>query len=219
VEEVDVGARGARAGQRCAPNSRIALSAACQQERGEQQPRQSARAAAATRPWRCVRVREVDVVGEVRRHRVVQHLRATRGLDDETMVRVEHDLVAGPQDRIAHGFAVDDAGVGVRQAAQDRLALVGLDARVAFGERRIVDADVGLVASTDDARMIEREAASVVTTAHAAQQDARIAAVLAVGRGHRLAGTRGAEQDQLRAPRYRWRRPRAASPCASPGGR
>ena len=142
---------------------------------------------------------EVDVVGQRRRHRVVHERRPPGRFDDEAMVRVEHDLVAGAQHGIARRFAVDLARLGAVDAAQDDQALLHVDARVAFRERGIVDADVAFHAAADQPRPIQREAAPVVLAADAAQQHARIAA-FAAGRaaGRRVRAARRATP--LRAP-------------------
>ena len=127
-------------------------------------------------------------VGEVRRHRVVRHLVA-RGATTSRGISTTGRRCATP-----HRAASPLTTQGRRwKAAQDRLALVGVDACVAFGERGIVDADVGLVAAADDARMVERGCARI--SDHAAQQDAR-SAVWRLAANH--VGARGRKQDQFR---------------------
>ena len=49
-----------------------------------------------------------------------------------------------------------------------------VDAGVALGERRIVDADVGVGGAADQSRPFEGEAAAVVAPTDPAQHDARI---------------------------------------------
>ena len=116
--------------------------------------------------------RLVGVVVDRRRRFVVP---GTRGrFDDETMVRVEHDLVARPQHGIAHRLAVDHAAIGGTQVAQHDDVAAQVDAGVALGECRIVDADVGVGGAADQSRAFEGEAASVVAATDPAQHDAQI---------------------------------------------
>ena len=90
------------------------------------------------------------VVGQDRRRVVMDH-RDRRRLDHEAMVRVEHDLVAGPEHRVAHQPAVDEAAFGRSQVAQQDRVAAQVDARVAIGERSILDADVGIRGTADEA--------------------------------------------------------------------
>ena len=94
--------------------------------------------------------------------------------DDEPVVRVEHDLIARLEHGIADRLAVDDAAIGGTQVAQDDDVAAQVDAGVALGERRVVDADVGLRGAADQSRAFEGEAASVMAAPDPAQHDAQI---------------------------------------------
>src|SRR3546814_1837452 len=63
--------------------------------------------------------------------------------DLETVVVVEHDLVAGLQDRFAQPLAIDQAAL-VAERLQHHHAALQADARMPWRECRIVDADVGV---------------------------------------------------------------------------
>lgn len=102
------------------------------------------------------------------------HRRLRGCFDDKAVVRVEDDLVAGLEDRIANRFAIDDAAFGRAEIAQHDCLSAQVDAGMALGERGILDANVRIGRASDQAGLFEGEAAAVVSATDAAQDDARI---------------------------------------------
>ncbi len=103
-----------------------------------------------------------------------------RHLQHEAVLRVEHQLVARLQPAIAYRIAVD-LGLRIAEPAQQHALAMPLQARMAFGEGRIVDADVAVAQAADAAHPVQGIAAAMVLAADPAQHQPRIVA-LAFGR-------------------------------------
>jgi hypothetical protein len=91
------------------------------------------------------------------------------------MVGIEHHLVTGLEHGIAERLAIDHAAFGRAEVAQHHFAAMDLQTRMAVGECRFIDADIGLGGTPHQARPLEGEAAAVVLATDAAQHHAGVA--------------------------------------------
>ncbi len=124
-----------------------------------------------------------------------------RGFQKEALVRIEDDLVSAAQHGVTHGLAIDDRGLARHEATQHHLPVLYLDACMALGKGRVIDADVAILAPADHPRAVQREATTVVSTADAAKQHARIRVLAGKpwNGASGVVGTAQAEQQQFRA--------------------
>ncbi|KAG0933712.1 hypothetical protein G6F31_016258 [Rhizopus arrhizus] len=104
----------------------------------------------------------------------------------ETVLAIEHHLVAGLQPAVAHGHAVDPGTVGTAQVAKQYALAVHFYAGVLLGERRVIDGDVGLAAAANQAGPRQIEAAPMMEATDTAQQALLFVADLFVFRRRRL---------------------------------
>ena len=95
------------------------------------------------------------------------------------MLHVEGDLVARMQRGLAQALAVDQhVGVGL---AQHGLSVHHFNHGMMFGDSGAVDADVRIACAANFQRLFQADAAPVVGTAHAAQNQPQVADRVALG--------------------------------------
>lgn len=147
-----------------------------QEQRGQQQPRHAARGRARFFFRRALH-------GIFAGHRLYGPAclgRSTAiGCLEHEALRVEHHLVARPQQRAADRPTVHHTALVRAEVAQHHAFRMRFEAGVAIGERGIVDADLALGQASDLTRLVEGDAAAVMRATEAAQHHPRIGALLA----------------------------------------
>ncbi len=98
--------------------------------------------------------------------------RQARRLNDEALL-LDDQLVTGVQARIAHGDAVDHRTVLGTKVTQGDEVAVQLQLAVSRGQRRLIQAQAGIRATTDHQRFGHRKAATEGAPTGAAKHHAR----------------------------------------------
>jgi putative polyhydroxyalkanoate system protein len=123
--------------------------------------------------------------------------RPTIGCFDYEAMGVEHHLVTWPQQGVTHRPAVDRAAFMRTQVSQHHTFGMRLQSRVAIGEGGVIDADVAFGQTSNQARLVQGDAAAMMRTANPAQNHARIVARFGrAGRGRSRCGRRRLAQQQ-----------------------